>query len=88
MCAVQMHNKKKILKSSKIENFKGLHTHVQTIALHMDSVTSYYPEYFESDVERSHENHPDEEMDKIVNCLMTTLREILMWKLDYGIFLH
>ena len=61
MCAVQMHNKKKIPKSSKIENFKGLCAHVQTIALHMDSVKSYFPEYFESDVERSHENHPDEE---------------------------
>ena len=47
MCAVQMHNKKKIPKSSKIENFKGLYTHVQTIALHMDSVKSYFPEYFE-----------------------------------------
>ena len=61
MCAVQMHNKKKILKSAKVEYFKGLCTHVQIIALHMDSVKSYFPEYFESDVEMSLENHPHEE---------------------------
>ena len=31
------------------------------LLLHMDSVESYFPEYFESDVERLQENHPDEE---------------------------
>ena len=56
-----MHNKKKIPKPFKIENFKGLCTHIQTIALQIDSVKSYFPEYFESDVEMSHEYHPDEE---------------------------
>ena len=31
------------------------------LLLHMDSVKSYFPEYFKSDVEMSQENHPDEE---------------------------
>ena len=61
MCAVQMHNKKKIPKSAKVENFKGLCPHAQTIAIHMDTVRSYFPQYFESDGEMSQENHPDEE---------------------------
>ena len=78
MCSVQMHNKKKIPKSAKVENFKGLCLHVQTTATHMDSVKSYFPEYFKSHVEMSQKNHPDEEMHKIEDCLMTTLRVILM----------
>ena len=61
MCSVQMHNKKKIQKSAKVENFKGLCPHVETIATHMDSVKSYFPEYFESHFEMSQENNPDEE---------------------------
>ena len=48
-------------KSAKVENAKGLCPHVQTIATHMDSVKSYFPEYFASHVEMSHENNPHEE---------------------------
>ena len=48
--------KKKIPKSTKVENFKGLWSHVQTIATHMDSVKSYFPEYFKSHVEMSQKN--------------------------------
>ena len=61
MCAVQMHNKKKIPKSAKVENFKGHSQHVQTIAVHMESVKSYFPEYFKSDNENFQENPPHEE---------------------------
>ena len=61
MCAVQIHNKMKIPKSAKVENFKGFCPYVKTIVTHKDSVKSYFPEYSKSDVKMSEENHPDEE---------------------------
>ena len=61
MCAVQMHNKNKIPKSAKVENFKGHCLHIQTITVHMESVKSYFPEYFESDHENFQEKPRHEE---------------------------
>ena len=61
MCCVQMHNKKKIPKSAKVENAKGLCPHVQTIAIHINAVKSYFPEYFASHIEMTDEMNPEEE---------------------------
>ena len=83
------HAQQKIPKSAKVENAKGLCPHVQTITTHIDSVKSYFPEYFTSHIEMSLENNPDEEeIQKIISYLITTLRVTLMYKLDCGIFIH
>ena len=70
MCSVHMHNKKKIPKSAKVENAKGLCPHVQTISTHNDSVKSYLPEYFTSNIQISLENNPDEEENMEENQLL------------------
>ena len=51
MCSVQMHNRKKVPKSSKVTNLKSHCTHVHTFALHIDAIQSYFPEYFGQDIE-------------------------------------
>ena len=51
MCSVQMHNRKKVPKSSKVTNLESHCLHVCTFALHIDAIQSYFPEYFGQDID-------------------------------------
>ena len=51
MCSVQMHNRKKVPKSSKVTNLESHCPHVHTFALHIDAIQSYFPEYFGQEIE-------------------------------------
>ena len=88
MCSVQMHNMKKVPKSSKVTNLESHCPHVCTFPLHIDAIQSYFPEYFGQDIEvfegnMSHNNYiHNKKMDR------KTMKETLILKLDCGNFLH
>ena len=94
MCSVQMHNRKKVPKSSKVTNVKSHCSNVHMFVLHIDTIQSYFPEYFGWDIEvlegkqdmtvvKTHNNYiHNKKMDR------KKMKETLILKLDCGHFLH
>ena len=49
MCRAQMQNRKKVPKSTTLQNTANLCGHLQTIGEHLDYVKSFFPEHFNSE---------------------------------------